>query len=414
MDARTLLLIVINAAVASFCTVRWVYFYLLIIAKQKNLVDNPGSRKLQKLPIPNVGGIAVFFGIVSGVMIGSVMCGILDVEKNTTMLPVFAAMVMMLYVGALDDTVGLSPWHRIFIEVIAVLSLIYASGNCIDTFHGLWGIDSFSWWLAVPLTVFVGVGIINSVNMIDGINGLSSAMCMVVAILYGSFFVRSGDVTNAVLAFSAATSLFPFFIHNVFGSHSRMFIGDAGTMVMGLLMTWFTISLLSSDVPMSTYYDADVVNPIAYAIAVLCVPVFDVIRVFAMRILRGGSPFKPDRTHIHHIFLDVRASHIVITLIFLVAMLTVVLIWFVSTLLGASFEMQLYIAIGSSMLIVWGSYFFMSYGIKHNTKFVQKLAEFNDRHIRKRPLWWKRFSEWLDIPEARLNERIERRNRKKQ
>nr|MCR5193377.1 undecaprenyl/decaprenyl-phosphate alpha-N-acetylglucosaminyl 1-phosphate transferase [Bacteroidales bacterium] len=277
-----------------------------------------------------------------------------------------------------------------------------------------WGIESFSWWLAVPLTVFVGVGIINSVNMIDGINGLSSAMCMVVAILYGSFFVRSGDVTNAVLAFSAATSLFPFFIHNVFGSHSRMFIGDAGTMVMGLLMTWFTISLLSSDVPMSTYYDADVVNPIAYAIAVLCVPVFDVIRVFAMRILRGGSPFKPDRTHIHHIFLDVRASHIVITLDILVTMLTVVLIWFVSTLLGASFEMQLYIAIVSSMLIVWGSYFFMSYGIKHNTKFVQKLAEFNDRHIRKRPLWWKRFSEWLDIPEARLNERIERRNRKKQ
>ena len=413
MDANTMYLIVLLAAIASFCSVRWIYYYILIVAKDKNLVDNPGSRKLQKLPIPNVGGIVVFFGIVCGLLIGSAVCGIFGVEKSASMLPVFAAMVMMLYVGALDDAIGLPPWLRILIEVIAILSLIFSSGNCIDTFHGLWGIDSFSWWFAVPLTIIAGVGIINSVNMIDGINGLSSSLCMAVSILYGSYFMRSGDVQNAVLAFCAATSLFPFLIHNVFGSHSRMFIGDGGTMVMGLLMTWFTIRLLSDDVPMSSYYDVDVINPIAYAIAVLCVPIFDVIRVFTMRIMRGCSPFKPDRTHIHHVFLDINASHIIITINILVIMLTVVLIWFISTILGASSELQLYIAVGSSMFFVWGNYFFVSYGIKHHLKFIERLSEFNNQHIRIRPLWWKRLSARLDVPEARLHERIERRESEK-
>ena len=97
MDANTMYLIVLLAAIASYCSVRWIYYYILIVAKDKNLVDNPGSRKLQKLSIPNVGGIVVFFGIVCGLLIGSAVCGIFGVEKSASMLPVFAAMVMMLY-----------------------------------------------------------------------------------------------------------------------------------------------------------------------------------------------------------------------------------------------------------------------------------------------------------------------------
>lgn len=110
---------------------------------------------------------------------------------------VVAAMVVMLYVGALDDIRGLSSLSRLVIESLTMVGLIYAGGGCIDTFHGLWGIGSFSWWIAVPLTIFVGVGIINAVNMIDGVNGLSSTLCLLSSGLYGIVFLKSGDVANA-------------------------------------------------------------------------------------------------------------------------------------------------------------------------------------------------------------------------
>ena len=119
-------------------------------------------------------------------------------------------MVVMLYVGALDDIRGLSPSSRLLIESLTMVGLIYAGGGCIDTFHGLWGIRSFSWWIAVPLTIFVGVGIINAVNMIDSVNGLSSTLCLLSSGLYGIVFLKSGDVANATLAFSMAAALVPF------------------------------------------------------------------------------------------------------------------------------------------------------------------------------------------------------------
>ena len=222
-------------------------------------------------------------------------------------------MVVMLYIGTMDDIVGLSPKSRLFIEVLTILGLIFASGGCLDSFHGLWGIQKFSWWLAVPLTVFAGVGIINVVNMVDGVNGLSSSLCILSCVLYGAVFMRAGDVSNAVMAFSTAAALFPFMIHNVFGQRSRMFIGDAGTMVMGLLMVWFTVSMVRSDSPVAYYHDTDNVSLIAFAVAVLCVPVFDTIRVMCMRILRKKSPSHADKTHLHHVFVNVGVSHFITT-----------------------------------------------------------------------------------------------------
>lgn len=282
---------IVAAAIAAFIAVHWIYFKILCIAKDKNLVDNPDARKLQKTPIPVMGGIAVFFGVAFGIMAGYTAGGMLGVDYDIILLPVLAAMVVMLYVGALDDIRGLSPLSRLVIESLTMVGLIYAGGGCIDTFHGLWGIGSFSWWIAVPLTIFVGVGIINAVNMIDGVNGLSSTLCLLSSGLYGIVFLKSGDVANATLAFSMAAALVPFMIHNIFGLRSRMFIGDAGTMVMGLLLTWFTISLLKSDSPITFYEDANNVNLIAFALAVLCVPVFDTLRVMTMRMVRKKSPF---------------------------------------------------------------------------------------------------------------------------
>ena len=162
---------VVVAAIVALVAVRWVYFKILYIAKTKGLVDNPDARKLQKEPVPVTGGLAVFFGVAMGLLAGYSVGGLMGVEFQIRLMPVLVSMVVMLYIGAMDDIMGLSPTVRFVIEILTVLGLIYTSGGCIDTFHGLWGIEQFSWWIAVPLTVFAGVGIINAVNMIDGVNG---------------------------------------------------------------------------------------------------------------------------------------------------------------------------------------------------------------------------------------------------
>ena len=161
-------------AVVAFVAVKWAYFKVLRIALDKNLVDNPDARKLQKRPVPVMGGIAVYFGVLAGVLCGAVLHALTGAAVPTRLLPVMCAMSVMLYVGALDDILGLSPRSRMVIEVLTVLALVFASGRCIDSLHGLWGVEAFSWWIAVPLTVFAGVGIINAVNMIAGVNGLCS------------------------------------------------------------------------------------------------------------------------------------------------------------------------------------------------------------------------------------------------
>jgi len=396
------------AALTAIFAVRWAYFKILHIAKVKNIVDNPDARKLQKTPVPVTGGLAVFFGVAMGLLAGYAVGGMLGISFDNTLLFVLAAMVVMLYIGAMDDIMGLTPKARFVIEILTILGLIYASGGCVDTFHGLWGIDSFTWWLAVPLTVFAGVGIINAVNMVDGVNGLSSTLCMLCNVFYGIVFVRSGDVANATLAFTVAAALVPFMIHNVFGLRSRMFIGDAGTMVMGVLLTWFTMCLLRSDSPI-TYYDAaEGVNMIAFALAVLCVPVFDTIRVMTMRVVRRKSPFHPDKTHLHHVFINVGVSHAITTLVEVLILLLVVATWTISVRVGASIEWQLYIVIAASVLFVWGTYALLRYHADHHTEFLHRLTAVSIRTHLGRTSWWKRFTVFLDAPEDRLIKKLEK------
>ena len=163
----------------SLLVVSWIHPRLVKIALLKNIVDNPDARKLQRTPVPVLGGVAVFFGIVIG--IGSVESAV----NSSGLLIVIMAMMAMLCTGTMDDILNLSPALRFLIEILVVLLLIHAGGYCIDDFHGLWGIGRIPRWIAVPLTVVASVGIINAINLIDGVNGLSSGFC-ILCLLYTS------------------------------------------------------------------------------------------------------------------------------------------------------------------------------------------------------------------------------------
>lgn len=387
----------IVAALMSLVAVDWIFLRILKIAKVKGLVDNPDARKLQKVPVPVLGGLAVMFGLFAGYLAFVALLGQTPLMVTQKLTPVLLCVSVMLYVGSLDDVLGLTPKTRLVIEVLTMLGLIYGSGICIDSFHGVLGIHEFSWWLAVPLTVFAGVGLINAYNMVDGVNGLSSGLSITGACLLGVLSFKRCDYLNAALAFCFAASLFPFLMHNVFGKRSRMFIGDGGTMVMGLLVSWFTMRVLSSEnadtLSCLAGRDRDLgVVPMMTAIA--CVPVFDTLRVMTGRIFRGVSPFKPDKTHLHHVFIAVGVSHSITALSEILINLIVVAIWFVAYRLGLSVNLQLALVLVSAVVLVWGMYFYLSRIVKYDRS--SWIRRFSVKTHLGHKTWWLKLQQRLD------------------
>ena len=397
-------ILIVLSALSALLAVRWVFHKTLAIAKLKNIVDNPDARKLQKTAVPVLGGVAVFFGFIFGVFMGCAALTYYGTKPMMDVLPVVMAMMVMIYVGTIDDIIGLRPRARFFVEIVTVLALIYSSGGCIDSLHGLWGINEFSKLVAVPLTVFACVGIINSINMIDGVNGLSSGLCIAYCVIFGCAFMLVNDHGNTILAFSAAAALLPFFVHNVFGGKTKMFIGDSGTMMLGMLISWFVICLLRSDSRLIYTTSLYNFNIVALALAILSVPIADTLRVMVTRMLHGTSPFKPDKKHLHHAFIQLGVSHAVTTLVEVSIDISIVAIWYIATVvLGVGFDIQLYVVIAAAILFVWGTYFFIQWHSLHHTKFMHWLTHLSLATQVGEKNWWLAIQRRLDAKELVFN-----------
>ena len=223
--------------VVSILAAIWIYPKMLHIALSKNIVDNPDARKLQRVPIPVLGGMAIMFGILVSLSVCQLLYDCSD------LFTIVLAMSVMLYVGTIDDIVDLSPTVRFLIEIAVALMLMYTCGYSIDNFHGLWGLHEVPLYVSLPLTVVTVVGLINAVNLIDGVDGYSSGYSIMACTIFGVLFAFVGDVTMVMLACTCAASLIPFFLHNVFGKTSKMFIGDGGTLVMGTVMGIFVLNM---------------------------------------------------------------------------------------------------------------------------------------------------------------------------
>ncbi len=345
MPKWRLLILVLVAFVSTWV----IYGPTLKIAISKDIVDNPEARKLQKRPIPTLGGVVVFFGIAVGLMFFKTMF------YQTALLPVLAAMVIMLYLGTLDDIVGVSPAKRLLIETGVALLMIYGSRSCILNFQELWGVGRLPLGWAIPLTVLTIVGIINAINLIDGIDGLLSSFGILICGCYGLLCFLAHDYSNAALATVTIGALLTFLLHNVFGEKSKMFLGDGGSMLLGILISWLIISILGGHFHIREYLDGRVnFNLIAFCLAVVAIPVADTLRVMFVRIFNGRSPFLPDNKHLHHHFLRCGFSHLRTTLAMLLMALLIILAFLAVWALGASDQWQLYTVIALTALMDGG------------------------------------------------------------
>lgn len=379
----------ITLFLVSLCATWWIFKKVLKIAKLKNIVDNPDGRKIQSVPVPILGGVAVFFGIIVAFATAGLLFDISD------MFEMICVMSIMLYLGMMDDILGLSPRLRFFVEILVVLLLIFCNDYSINNFHGLWGVESLSPWVAVPLTVFACVGIINAINLIDGVNGLSSGYCIVTCAIFGTAFMLTGDYDRASLAVLSIGALIPFFCHNVFGTKSKMFIGDSGTLVMGIIMSSFVINALKADSAIAAAVSSNF-GVVPFTLAVLAIPVFDTLRVMMSRLFRGVSPFTPDRNHLHHMLYDLHFSHIGITMVEILANLFVVGCWYLSYRLGASIDVQLYVVIFLGFMITFVFNTFARAHEKKQSAIYHKMVRVGEFTHVSHTQWFLRLRAFLD------------------
>lgn len=365
----------------AFLVVSLTYPIVLRLARRWGIYDNPNIRKNQKDPVPVFGGVASFIGILVGITIG-------EFFFDPTLLSLtLASMTIMLVIGVWDDVKDISPVLRFLIEMAVVYLFMMMGGRYIDDFRGLWGIDQITLFKAIPLSLLAGVGIINATNLIDGINGYCSGFCIMACALFGAFFICTGNLPMGCIAFICIGAILPFFLHNVFGKKSLMFLGDGGSLMMGMLMTAFVFNAITSVIDIDWFLE-DGFGVVPFTLAVMAIPVFDTLRVMMSRILNNRSPFSPDRTHLHHVFLDLGFSHVGTTLSILAMNFFIVVLWFLAWKLGLSVDVQLYVVLAFGVLCVWGFYYFAKSHINRNTRtlrFLQSIAKYS--HFENKPFW---------------------------
>jgi len=272
------------------------------VSRIKGLMAHPNGRTSHTDPTPNLGGVAIF----AGVIISSVL--FTGIPTAHELKYVIAGMLILFFWGLKDDLHPMVAYKKFVGQVIAIMFLLVPGDFHLSSLHGLFGIEELSYAFSLPLTFILFLALINSFNLIDGIDGLSSGVGIITSLFFGIGFLLNGHLSYAIMSFILASSLIAFFIYNVFGKENKIFLGDTGSMLIGYLLAIFAIRFLNFEHG-QTVFDEDLSTP-AVMLCVLIVPLFDTARVFVLRILRGKSPFSADRSHIHHRLLDIMGSHI--------------------------------------------------------------------------------------------------------
>ena len=380
----TIYSVVLPITIAAFA-VSVVHPKLVKIAKLKNIVDNPNARKLNKMPVPVLGGVGVFFGLMFSLSVAGYY-----IPEMSLQFELIIAMLIMLYTGVGDDILSLSPRLRFGLQIFTVCLMMFLGGIYIDDFHGLWGVYDLPQIFAFLLTLISCVGIINSINLIDGVDGLCSGYGMFASILFAICFLRMGDVSYAVLAFAVFGALIPFMLHNMFGNRYKMFMGDGGSLMLGFVSSLFVVRVIQSGDDVVTG------SNIALTLAILAVPVFDTLRVMTARMLQRRSPFSPDKTHLHHMFIRLGFSHVITALNVIALNGLVVVIWHLCNVWNFTPEVQLYVTAVSGILFTTGLYYGVEYIERSHPAVYVKMQNFVEKYSIRRSGFLLKLQQVLD------------------
>ena len=255
------------------------------LARRAGIVDEPGGRRLNELPIPRLGGIALFFAIFVPAFV------FLDLSKPQRAILIGAGIATV--VGAIDDARSLVWWQKLSGQALAA-GVTAGLGVYVDHFtFPLIGVGVLPKWLGIALTILWIVAIMNMVNFLDGLDGLAAGVCAISAVTFCLIALSLDRAQPAILSAIVFGAALGFLRHNFYPA--RIFMGDSGALLLGFVLAAISVEgLLKTAAAVA----------LAFPLLVLAIPIIDTSFVVAKRIKHGKPIYSADRFHLHHRFLD--------------------------------------------------------------------------------------------------------------
>lgn len=273
----------------------------------KKLYDEPDDRKIHTRRISALGGIGIFGGMIFSFIFYTFKI------PNPALNSIIAGLIVLFITGVKDDLYPMSPIKKMLGQIISMLIITIQGDIRIKSLYGLYTIEGFfvlDYWLSITISVIFFLAIINSFNFIDGINGLSAGIGIIISATFGFWFWYYNYTLFLILSLCICGALFAFLRFNF--NRAKIFMGDSGSMVIGFLAAVLTLKFIEVvdveklNLPIQFYR----IEGMVFAFAVLIIPVFDTIRVVFIRtFILKTSPLKADRNHIHHVLLDIGLNH---------------------------------------------------------------------------------------------------------
>jgi len=281
------------------------------IAKAKSLFDEPNSRTSHIQKTPTLGGLAIFNGVAISLLI------FFDFSDFPKFQYTIAGLMIIFFTGFKDDIIGITPFRKLLAQLLAVFITIVFGRIQITNLHGFLEVSELNYHLGLLITVITIIGITNCFNLMDGIDGLSASLGILVSITFGVWFYLVGEYNWAIMSAALVGSLLAFFFFNVYGKQNKIFMGDTGALLLGFIMAVMAIKFNELNITLSGPWAIQAAP--AVSIGIMMIPIFDTLRVFLTRIFKNRYPFTPDKTHIHHYLLQLGLTHFQSTLVIFLA-----------------------------------------------------------------------------------------------
>ena len=281
MDTLTFL----PSAIIAFTVTAIFMSALQPVAKRHGLVDHPGGRKAHVGSVPIIGGIAMFIGMLSGII---VIPGMID-----ALVSVLVASMLLVVIGVLDDRFAMPTSVRFATQIAAVLIMVYGAKLQLGEIGDPFGTGPISMGSATLIfTTLVTLTMINAYNLIDGADGLAGTLAFIA--LLAVAIVAGISSLPAIVALTIGGAVVGFLLFNFptnWNRPVRSFMGDAGSTLLGFSIVWATIGI--------TQGEDRLISPV-HCLWFASIPIYDSLTCFVRRILKGKSPFEPGRDHFHH------------------------------------------------------------------------------------------------------------------
>ncbi len=270
--------------------------WIRLCAKWK-LFDKPDARKHHTATVPTMGGIAIFAGLIISFFLFSIF------ENSSSMQFVIAAAFILFLTGFFDDLTDIPAKRKLLIQFITAL-IVTAGGIKIETLNGLFGLHQIPLVAQYALTTFLILFITNAYNFIDGIDGLAAMLGLIALSVFAMLFAITGQQNFFILCICCIGALVAFICFNF--DPAKIFMGDTGSLVIGFIISVCSVKLFTLFNPFASGTLQMMPQLITGALFVL---IFDLTRVVFIRVYSGTSPFKADRSHLHHMVCRQEFGH---------------------------------------------------------------------------------------------------------